>query len=92
MSDDATIAYARNLVTSGLYSGQQLNDKIVNHPDFKRWSNDTLMIGAVCLAAGLARALDLPEEDFVTLSRTAHQLIRAEPKSKLIVPTNGDKP
>ena len=86
MSDDNTLtAYATNLVASGVHSGQALNDKIINHPDFKRWSNDTLMVGTVCLAAGLARAIDLPEADFLTLCRTAHQLIRGEEKTKPLI-------
>lgn len=76
--------YARTLITSGVHVAETLNTKVFNVPEFRKWSNETLMLGTICSAAGFARCpdVDLPEDDFVLLARTAHQLLRAEPKKK----------
>jgi len=80
MSDQET--YARELATSGVFAAQTLNNRIVNAPEFRTWSNETLMLASAALSAGFARVVELPEEDFIELCRASYQLIRAEPKTK----------
>lgn len=80
--DDPTVEHARILVASGLHSAQVLNDRVFNVPEFRGWTNETLAVAAACLAAGFAHAIEIPEDDFVILCRVAHQMVRAEPKTK----------
>lgn len=84
--------YAEELAASGIRVAQTINDQVLNTPDFRKWSNETLMLGSSCLAAGFARVVELPEEDFILLCRAAYKLIRAEPKTSLILPPTGDRP
>lgn len=81
----ALTEHARALVASGAHSAQLLNDRIFNQPEFRKWSNQTLAVASACLAAGFAQAIEMPEDDFVTLCRVAHQLVRAEPKTSTLV-------
>jgi len=74
--------YARTLVTSGVHVAETLNSRVLNVPEFRKWSNETLMLGTVCMAAGFARTIELPENDFLILARSAYQMIRADPKEE----------
>lgn len=75
--------YARKLVaTSGIHAAQKMNDDIFNRPDYRKWSSESVMLGAVCLAAGFARGIDLPKNDFLMLSSAAYDLVRSEEKKK----------
>jgi hypothetical protein len=74
----------RNLVVSGSYTAQFINDKLFNSkdvPEFKQWSNDTLFLGIACLAVTYAKAIKLPEKDFTALVRSAYDMLEAEVKS-----------
>jgi hypothetical protein len=83
--DTELLQHARALVASGAHSAQILNERVFNVPEFKKWSNETLAVATACLAAGFAHVIEMPEDDFVTLCRVAHQLVRAEPKTTLVI-------
>lgn len=69
---------ARLLVQSGTFTAQHLNDRIFNQQEFRRWSNETLVVGLVCLAAGFARAVEMPGLDFSILCKVAFESLTAE--------------
>lgn len=71
----------RSLVVAGSYTAQFINDKLFSSkdvPEFKRWSNDTLFLGIACLAVSYAKALKLPEKDFILLAREAYDMLDAQ--------------
>lgn len=84
--------YAKTLIPSGTHVAQYLNDRIFNQQEFRGWSNETLVVGLVCLAAGFARAVEMPALDFSILCKVAFDSLDAAPKSSSPSPSSTSSP
>lgn len=73
---------AKDLVTSGVLLAQKIQDALLReHSQFRRWSDKSMTLGGLCMAAGFARPADLTREEFLTLCGAAYDMIRTEPKT-----------
>ena len=74
---------AKGLIESGRHLAQKLNDALLReHSQFRKLSDKSMTLGAICLGAAFARPADLTKDEFLLLCATAYDMIRVEPKPK----------
>lgn len=82
----AELSDTEKLVMVGVPLAQILNDYLFRIEALKKWSATRMAIGLICLAAGLAKAENMPEEDFQKLMLTAFRSIEGKRKSLVDLP------
>lgn len=76
----------QKLVMVGVPLAQILNDHLFKVEAIKKWPTSRIALGIICLAAGLAKAENMPEEDFQKLCMTAFRSIEGKRKSLIDLP------
>ena len=86
MTDKPSLSDTEKLVVVGVPLAQILNDHLFRVESLKKWPAYKMAVGMVCLAAGLAKAENMPEEDFQKLILTAFRSIEGKRKSLIDFP------
>jgi hypothetical protein len=79
--DAKMIEQARQLVIAGTLLAQKMNNTIFRDPQFKAWSDESMLKAFVCLAAGNAKLLAIPKDQFLLFASVAYEGIGAEKRT-----------